>query len=998
MDQVNKEVAARKDEARAAAAADAATAGGGGGVTEAGGANHDHASAVTVSNVPGALGLGRAISDYEADADNLMSVKEGDLIMILEKDDSGWWNGAVLDTPGMFPGTYVELVPVDQGPTYAFAQHDYTADGPGEISLAANATLVVINQDDSGWWVGAVVKHNGYFPATYVEEVAAAAPSAAPAASAPADASTDDTAVAEEAEAARKAEEEAEAARKAEEEAEAAARKAEEEAEAAKKAEEAAAAQGAEEEAAAEAARKAEEEAEAARKAEEEAEAARKAEEEAEAARKAEEEAEAARKAEEEAEAARKAEEEAEAARKAEEEAEAARKAEEEAEAAKKAEEAAAAQGAEEEAAAEAARKAEEEAEAAEEEAEAARKKKQQQQQAAAKKRQQEAAQRQREQKEQAAAKKKTQPAFTPTPAPQSRYQWKQPPEDKAALDYIRNLRLENASLEKRLFDSPYYYPSLQVKSSVRMIRRQYKEILRQKETNEKVINTQAAALEDLKIENPTVDKEVQRENEQVLSDLRHEIAELRATAAADAATERQQQNRINNLQKRSDHMEALLKSDHADTMAQLKAEMEKCDARIAELMKTVQEQKKSNRQAAANYEKMIAHRHEENHEKEQELASLQLAVQQRDRERVIEEKTELYKARIKPLKERQEREAEEKAFLEQQEKEEQERELRRREELHALRMAEKERQFQAKHGRFQRADGATNDETHAAVLNPQPGEGGADGGVEDIDPADDQGGKRRHRRGRGGRSRHREVEQSEDITDLDTSTPRQKPPRQQPIYHPEVEPAPAEPSPPKKSLIMRVTPSPPPASSKRGGSNPRHGSVRPSVETNGHAATNGHAGPDSPKDQSVPRHGSQRQRRHHDPSPPPPRRRGQPGKSQAESSPREQRFRDPAEPQPRSSRRGHGDSGRGHRSSRRHGHGGDGRNNQRELGEVSRHRKRDQQIEEDLRMLVPQEEAPAIYYPPSHTPRSHRSSGHRSDRRHHRGGGRQANTKVTIY
>lgn len=46
------------------------------------------------TNLEGAdLGTGRAIADFEATAENQLSLKVGDMVKIQSKSSSGWWQG-----------------------------------------------------------------------------------------------------------------------------------------------------------------------------------------------------------------------------------------------------------------------------------------------------------------------------------------------------------------------------------------------------------------------------------------------------------------------------------------------------------------------------------------------------------------------------------------------------------------------------------------------------------------------------------------------------------------------------------------------------------------------------------------------------------------------------------------------------------------------------------------------------------------------------------------
>lgn len=53
-----------------------------------------------------------AVFDYEATADDELSLRRGDLVEVLSKDslvsgDEGWWTGMIADRVGIFPSNYV---------------------------------------------------------------------------------------------------------------------------------------------------------------------------------------------------------------------------------------------------------------------------------------------------------------------------------------------------------------------------------------------------------------------------------------------------------------------------------------------------------------------------------------------------------------------------------------------------------------------------------------------------------------------------------------------------------------------------------------------------------------------------------------------------------------------------------------------------------------------------------------------------------------------------
>ncbi|XP_036401807.1 nostrin isoform X2 [Megalops cyprinoides] len=57
------------------------------------------------------IGKCKALYDFTSDRDDELNLKEGDLLDIFEKDESGWWYGTLNGQKGHFPSTYVEELP-----------------------------------------------------------------------------------------------------------------------------------------------------------------------------------------------------------------------------------------------------------------------------------------------------------------------------------------------------------------------------------------------------------------------------------------------------------------------------------------------------------------------------------------------------------------------------------------------------------------------------------------------------------------------------------------------------------------------------------------------------------------------------------------------------------------------------------------------------------------------------------------------------------------------
>jgi len=49
-----------------------------------------------------------ALYDYNAQGQDEISFKEGDTLFLIEKTETGWWEGEINGKKGLFPGNYVE--------------------------------------------------------------------------------------------------------------------------------------------------------------------------------------------------------------------------------------------------------------------------------------------------------------------------------------------------------------------------------------------------------------------------------------------------------------------------------------------------------------------------------------------------------------------------------------------------------------------------------------------------------------------------------------------------------------------------------------------------------------------------------------------------------------------------------------------------------------------------------------------------------------------------
>ena len=76
----------------------------------------------------------KVIFSYDAQKEDELTLKVGDIVDILGTWENGWWNGQLGNKEGCFPSNYVEMI----------ANEDVTQ---------ANSSAVETKYSNSGWWL-----------------------------------------------------------------------------------------------------------------------------------------------------------------------------------------------------------------------------------------------------------------------------------------------------------------------------------------------------------------------------------------------------------------------------------------------------------------------------------------------------------------------------------------------------------------------------------------------------------------------------------------------------------------------------------------------------------------------------------------------------------------------------------------------------------------------------------------------------------------------------
>ncbi|CAG8957492.1 hypothetical protein HYFRA_00011474 [Hymenoscyphus fraxineus] len=122
----------------------------------------------------GFLGVYKAVYDYEPHGENELSIKEGDILFVLEKSgEDDWWkakkkaSGDDEDEPvGLIPNNYIEEA---QPLSYARAIYDYTRQTDEELSFSEDARLEVFDTSDPDWILVGLDGEYGFAPSNYID-------------------------------------------------------------------------------------------------------------------------------------------------------------------------------------------------------------------------------------------------------------------------------------------------------------------------------------------------------------------------------------------------------------------------------------------------------------------------------------------------------------------------------------------------------------------------------------------------------------------------------------------------------------------------------------------------------------------------------------------------------------------------------------------------------------------------------------------------------------
>eukprot|EP01094_Clydonella_sp_ATCC50884_P029053 TRINITY_DN894_c0_g1_i1.p1 TRINITY_DN894_c0_g1~~TRINITY_DN894_c0_g1_i1.p1 ORF type:complete len:1012 (+),score=384.73 TRINITY_DN894_c0_g1_i1:52-3087(+) len=131
----------------------------------------------------------RVLYNYQAAHEDELTIRFNQIVTVVNENSGaeGWWEVKRKGKTGKIPSNYIEEIPKPSGPV-ATALYDHVLEEVTGQYLPFNKgdTIIVLEQDPDGWWLGYLDEEQGLFPKDYIqmqpEKSAAPEPAAATAA------------------------------------------------------------------------------------------------------------------------------------------------------------------------------------------------------------------------------------------------------------------------------------------------------------------------------------------------------------------------------------------------------------------------------------------------------------------------------------------------------------------------------------------------------------------------------------------------------------------------------------------------------------------------------------------------------------------------------------------------------------------------------------------------------------------------------------------------
>ncbi|XP_071042633.1 vinexin isoform X4 [Parasteatoda tepidariorum] len=121
--------------------------------------------------------MARAIYPFTAQTTRELSLNKGDIVYINKLLDRNWYEGEHHGLIGIFPVSYVEIIPNEKANLQprkamegeAIVKYNFRAQTPMELSLFKGEKVILLRKADRNWYEGRLGTKKGIFPVSYVQ-------------------------------------------------------------------------------------------------------------------------------------------------------------------------------------------------------------------------------------------------------------------------------------------------------------------------------------------------------------------------------------------------------------------------------------------------------------------------------------------------------------------------------------------------------------------------------------------------------------------------------------------------------------------------------------------------------------------------------------------------------------------------------------------------------------------------------------------------------------
>ncbi|XP_017564319.1 SH3 and PX domain-containing protein 2A isoform X1 [Pygocentrus nattereri] len=117
-------------------------------------------------------------ADYQRQENTEISLRAGERVEVIEKNDTGWWFVSTAEEQGWFPSTYL-VSPAEQrddhrtpkGDSHYVTVQAYSSSSQDELGFECGVRVEVIQKNLEGWWFIRYEGKEGWAPASYLKKV-----------------------------------------------------------------------------------------------------------------------------------------------------------------------------------------------------------------------------------------------------------------------------------------------------------------------------------------------------------------------------------------------------------------------------------------------------------------------------------------------------------------------------------------------------------------------------------------------------------------------------------------------------------------------------------------------------------------------------------------------------------------------------------------------------------------------------------------------------------